>query len=68
MILSHHRHGQIQSSSPGSKPASFLIRRTSHLAHREIKKDNKSDLLIRLPWERHCHFGKSDSPSEATCP
>lgn len=68
MILSHHRHGQIQSSSLGSKPASFLIRRTSHLAQREIKKDNKSDLLIRLPWERHCHFGKSDSPSEATCP
>lgn len=38
------------------------------MAQREIKKDNKSDLHIRLPWEKHSHFEKTDSPSEATCP
>lgn len=38
------------------------------MAQREIMKDNTSDLLIRLPWEKNSHFGKTDSPSEATCP
>lgn len=38
------------------------------MAQHEIKKDNKSDLLITLPWEKHCHFGKTDSPTEVACP
>lgn len=38
------------------------------MAQCEIKKDNKSDLLITLPWEKHCHFGKTDSPTEAISP
>lgn len=38
------------------------------MAQCEIKKDNKSDLLITLPWEKHCRFGKTDSPTEAISP
>lgn len=37
------------------------------MALHEIKKDNKSDLLIRRPWGKNCIFEKTDSPSEATC-
>lgn len=52
----------------GARPARSLLRRPKHMAQCEIKKDNKSDLLIRVPWEKHFHFGKIDSPSEPTCP